>query len=101
MVEVVEACRAKLEARARMQAAVSAAEEAVRVAREKGTEADVAAAARRDAALRRLVQEDGVPARQVPVRVRERLLAEGFTAEEIEGLGVSYGAVRLAVERPR
>lgn len=58
------------------------------------------APARREELIRALVAE-GVAARQVPVRVRERLLAEGFTVEQIEGLGVSYGAVRNAVERPR
>ena len=101
LAEVVAACREKLEARERMVAEVSDAEAAVRQARETGAAADAAAIARRDRALLALVREDGVPARQVPVRVREALLAEGFTAEQIDGLGVSYPAVRNAVERPR
>lgn len=78
-------------------------DEVVAACRDKATAvaADAAAVARREQALWRLVHEDGVPARQVPGIVRAHLTAEGFTADQIDGMGVSYGSIRAAVERPR
>lgn len=56
------------------------------------------AAGHREDLIRRLAAQ-GVAVRRIPALVRERLLEEGFTAEQVDGLGVSYGAVRNAVER--
>lgn len=95
--EIIAACRDKLAARDR----VVKAEQAVTAAKEESARADDAARTRRDAALWRLVREDGIPVGQVPEKVRGWLVAAGFTSDQIEGLGVSYGAVRLAVGRPR
>ena len=76
LAEVVQACRAKIAAR----------------------EADDEAVAARVAAIRKLVHDEGVPARQAPAMLREALLDAGFTAGQIAGLGVSYMAVRKATE---
>lgn len=55
----------------------------------------------RDAAILRLVEEDGVPVRQVEARATAALLAAGFTGEQVRGLGVSYGAARVVAEHRR
>lgn len=59
-----------------------------------------AAQAARDALLVD-VRAEGVPARQVGPRVRERLYAAGFTVEQVRDrrVGVSDGNVRRVLER--
>ena len=79
LAEVVAACRDKLTAQEGVDAAIR----------------------RRERATWRLVREDGLPMRTAHRLVLERLAAEGFTDEQIRGLGVSFQSMRDAVERPR
>lgn len=60
-------------------------------------EQDRALIARLEEAYRRL-HAAGVPVRAIPRRVKERLVAEGLSEEQIRGLGVSYSAAKKAVE---
>lgn len=83
MAEVVAAVRAQLEGEAR--AAEMLLE--LRVARER--------------AVRRFVVEQGLAPLQAAPLIRAGLLEAGFTEAELRGVGVSDGAIRLAVERPR
>lgn len=50
--------------------------------------------AERDGIEWELVNKDGLVPREAAQKIRERLMAEGFTEEQIRGLGVSEHSIK-------
>lgn len=55
---------------------------------------------RRKRAVYRLYHEHGMSAPAIARALTERLEARGYTDEQIKGMGVGLGSVRIAVENP-
>ena len=81
--ELVEACQALRDHRR-----IAGAEEA-------------ALMSKRRAAVVGMVVEDGVPQAQVPQRAYHRFKQEGWSDEDIQGMGLSLSAVRKLMRETR